>query len=83
MIYRSSVIVYNFLDWQVHQLSSGRKMTELWGGLSLPWSPATNLAVLAEFSALCFLFGRHLADTLHVPVNNAPAKFCTPVSIIR
>jgi len=53
---------------KVNKVTAGQEMTDLWGGLSIPWNSPQNRAMLSEFSAVCFLYGRVLYDHLKVPI---------------
>ena len=49
---------------KVNYMTASEEMTDIWGGLSIPWSQPSSINQLAGFSAVCFLFGRTLYDTL-------------------
>ena len=53
---------------KVNHMTASEEMSDLWGGLSIPWSKPSNSNLLSGFSGLCFLFGRNLFDNLKVPI---------------
>ena len=53
---------------KLNPMTASEDMSDIWGGLSLPWSKPEDKTRLNSFSAVCFLYGRHLYDELQVPI---------------
>ena len=53
---------------KVNQITASEEMSDIWGGLSIPWSKPSNTNQLSSFSAVGLLYGRYLFDELHVPI---------------
>ena len=60
---------------KVALVTAGEEMGDLWGGLAIPWSSPGDQEALAQFSAVCFLYGRMLYDQLEVPIGLVEAAW--------